>query len=187
MIAAIGPDKINGLPAHVLLLHVVVVLVPLTAVCLLASAWWPAARRRLGVVTPLLALIVLVFVPITVSAGEWLLAHLGGESPLLARHARLGHGLLPWAIALFVVSVLVWAWHRFGASRPAEPDAEAPPSGSGGTAVLTRRSAVSTRQSVAIGVVLAVLATVIAVGSVVDVYRIGDSGAKAVWSGTAQG
>jgi len=32
--------------------------------------------------------------------------------------------------------------------------------------------------------VLAVLSVVVAVGSVVQVYRIGDSGAKAVWQGS---
>jgi len=68
------PTSIHGLPAHVLLVHAVVMVVPLTALLLLASAWWPAARRKLGFCTPLLALIAVVHVPITTHAGEWLRA-----------------------------------------------------------------------------------------------------------------
>ncbi|MFZ2177676.1 MAG: hypothetical protein WAW17_27340 [Rhodococcus sp. (in: high G+C Gram-positive bacteria)] len=37
----------NGLPAHVLLVHFVVVLAPLTAILLILCALWPAARRRM--------------------------------------------------------------------------------------------------------------------------------------------
>ena len=36
---------IHGLPSHVLLVHFVVVLVPLTAVLEIACALWPAVRR----------------------------------------------------------------------------------------------------------------------------------------------
>lgn len=39
-------STINGLPAHVLLVHAVVVLVPLTAIMLVLAAFWPSARRR---------------------------------------------------------------------------------------------------------------------------------------------
>ena len=36
---------INGLPAHVLFVHVLVVLAPLTALLEIACAVWPAVRR----------------------------------------------------------------------------------------------------------------------------------------------
>ena len=39
-------STVNGLPAHVLLVHAVVVLVPLTSLLLVLVAVWPAARRR---------------------------------------------------------------------------------------------------------------------------------------------
>jgi hypothetical protein len=61
--------EFNGLPVHILLVHLVVVLVPATALCLLLTAFWPAARRRLGFVTPLLALLALIAVPFTRAAG----------------------------------------------------------------------------------------------------------------------
>jgi hypothetical protein len=39
---------INGLPAHVLLAHAIVVLLPLSAVLLVLTALWAPARRRLA-------------------------------------------------------------------------------------------------------------------------------------------
>ncbi|WP_006243300.1 hypothetical protein [Mycolicibacterium tusciae] len=40
-------STLDGLPAHVLLVHFVVVLAPMTAVLLVVCAVWPAAQRRL--------------------------------------------------------------------------------------------------------------------------------------------
>lgn len=40
-------STLDGLPAHVLLVHFVVVLAPMTAVLLVVYAVWPAAQRRL--------------------------------------------------------------------------------------------------------------------------------------------
>ena len=37
----------NGLPAHVLLVHFIVVLAPLTAVLATVCTFWPTARQRL--------------------------------------------------------------------------------------------------------------------------------------------
>ena len=39
---------VNGLPAHVLLVHAIVVLLPLAALLLVLTAVWPAARSRLA-------------------------------------------------------------------------------------------------------------------------------------------
>ncbi|MEV5843934.1 DUF2231 domain-containing protein [Streptomyces sp. NPDC051985] len=157
-------STVNGLPAHVLLVHIVVVLVPLTALALIAAALWPRAARRLGVLLPVLAFVALVSVPLTTQAGEWLERHVGDDA-LVRRHTELGDGLLPWALGLFLLATLVW-W----ATR--RPD--------GG-----RLSALPVR--IAVGA----LSVAVAAGAVVDVYRIGDSGAKAAWHDaydkTAQG
>lgn len=161
-------NLINGLPAHVLLVHVVVVLVPLTALALVASALWPPAARRLGVLLPLLALVSLVSVPLTTHAGEWLEAHVE-SSALVRRHTELGDGLLPWALGLFVLAAVVW-WtgQRAGASPAVAVEGD-------GAGPATRWAATPVR------VVVAVLSLAVAAGAVVDVYRIGDSGAKAAW------
>ncbi|MGV9992277.1 DUF2231 domain-containing protein [Streptomyces sp. NPDC003374] len=152
---------INGLPAHVLLVHVVVVLVPLTALALVVGAVWPRAARRLGPLLPLLALVTLVSVPLTTEAGEWLERHVA-DGPLVRRHAELGDGMLPWALGLFVLAAGVWWLTR----RASAPQREGRPAAR--TATVLRAAA-------------AVLSVVVAAGAVVDVYRIGDSGAKAAW------
>ena len=48
--------EINWLPAHILLVHLVVVAVPAAALLTCLSVLWPSARLRLGSVTPLVAL-----------------------------------------------------------------------------------------------------------------------------------
>jgi len=104
---------INGLPAHALLVHAVVVLLPLAALAVVLHAVWPEARRRLGIVTPLLCLAVLVLVPLTTNAGEDLEKALGGSNPLIDRHAELADQLLPWTIALAVAGVGQWVIGRW--------------------------------------------------------------------------
>lgn len=63
-----GLDLINGVPAHVLFVHVVVVLIPLTALALVLCAVWPSVMRRFGLALPVLALVSLVSVPLTTDA-----------------------------------------------------------------------------------------------------------------------
>jgi predicted membrane protein DUF2231 len=163
------PTEINGLPAHVLLIHAVVVLVPVAALVLIGQAWSKPVRRWAGVGGPLLCLGALIMVPITVNAGEWFRDHLPpalASSAPVRKHAELGDDLLPWVIAMFVLSVAVWLLARRTAEA-AEP------------VVLP-----ATAGTAAIQVVVAVLATVAAVGAVVQTARIGDSGAQAVWKGS---
>ena len=159
--AAESPLQVAGLPLHQLIVHAVVVLTPLTVLALLLGAIWPAARRRLGIVTPLGALVVLVLVPITVAAGESL-AEMMGPIPAVERHEALGRMLLPWAIALFVVAAGQWSWFRWGDAR-------------------VRRRSTAAARAVVLG--LAAASVVVGVGTVVVLVLIGDSGARAVWGG----
>lgn len=101
------PTKIDGLPAHVLLVHAVVVLVPLAALMTIVSALWPRARRWLGIATPIAAFAAMVLVPITTHAGEWLRDRVPSNA-LVLRHAELGDQLLPFAIGTFVLATIVW-------------------------------------------------------------------------------
>jgi hypothetical protein len=162
------PVKINGLPAHILLIHVVIILVPLAAVMLVASATWPAARAKLGFLTPAVALVALVFVPITMNAGKWLRDHLqgnfGNTDPRVIRHTHLGYHLWPWALALFLVAAALWLLNR-------RYELSWRPTGS------TARMALP----VWVTALVAVAAIVVSVGAVVELYRIGDSGSKAEW------
>lgn len=156
---------INGLPAHVLLVHAVVVLVPLSALTLVICALWPQAARRLGLALPLLALVTLATVPLATQAGEWLERHVDSD-PLVRRHAELGDGMLPWALGLFVLAAGVW-WISRRTGAPQSRELSGARSGARSGSVLY--------------VAAAVLSVVVAAGAVVDVYRIGDSGAKAAW------
>lgn len=157
-----GVNEINGLPAHILLIHLVVIGIPVAGLLTVLSALWPAARRRLGISTPVVALLALICVPITTDAGEWLQDRVYGgfTNPLIVRHAELGDELLPWAIGLFVVATAAWGLPVLAARW-------------GGRAVL-----VSVGARAGVGVLAVVLAAV----AVVQVYRIGDTGAEAAWS-----
>jgi hypothetical protein len=170
---------INGLPAHVLLVHVVVVLIPLSAVLLVLVAVWPSARRRLDVLTAVLAVLALIAVPITTAAGDWLEQRLP-RTPLLRVHTHLGDTMLPWAIALALVAVLVLVRSRRLARRasaggePANVEIREPHQ---------HQHQRPGRREQLTGIAVAVVAVAVAVGSMVTVYRIGDSGAQAAWTG----
>jgi len=157
------PTTINGLPAHVLLVHVVVVMVPLASLLVVLAEVWPAFRRRAGIVVPLVALVALASVPVTKEAGEWLVRRVQ-PTALVFKHAQLADGLLPWVFGVFAVAAVGWGLRtwltRTGRSEKA------------GTAL-----------RVVVPVVLAVAALVVATGAVVETYRIGDSGAQAAWHG----
>lgn len=162
------PTVIHGLPAHVLLIHLVVVLVPTAALLLIAQAWSKAIRRWAGIGGPLLCLGALVMVPVTTNAGKWLRNHLNPQlrdSPAVVRHAHLGNQLLPYVAGMFLLSCAVWFLSRRTAE--AREAVVLPP----------------TAGAAAVQVIVAVLATVVAVGAIVQTYRIGDSGAQAVWKG----
>ncbi|MDX3458911.1 hypothetical protein PV396_44525 [Streptomyces sp. ME02-8801-2C] len=100
--------------------------------------------------------------PVDTHAGEWLEEHVGSD-PLVRKHAELGDGLLAWALGLFVISAVVWWTARRSASA------------------VDGTSGVSWAQPVLLRGVVVVLSLAVAVGAVTDVYRIGDSGAKAAW------
>jgi hypothetical protein len=106
----------NGLPAHALLVHLVVVLLPLTSVMAILGSVWPTAQRKFGFLTPLAALGGVVVVPITIQAGLQLASalHMGAA---IAEHEMLGKRVLPFAIALFVTTAAQWGYLRFVTRR----------------------------------------------------------------------
>jgi hypothetical protein len=154
--------EFDGLPLHILLVHFVVVLLPLSALCTVASAAWPAARRRLGVVTPLLTVLMMVLVPLTIDAGQWLEDRVV-VTPLIRQHVELGNTLYPWTVALFVVAVLEWGWFFFFDRVKA-------------------RFRAPRRIRRIVLVIAIVIAVAVAAGVLTDVVLIGEAGARAVWS-----
>ncbi|CAQ00462.1 DUF2231 domain-containing protein [Clavibacter sepedonicus] len=165
--------QINGLPLHPLIVHFVVVAFPTAALLILVSALWPAFARRLGIITPLVALASLIAVPLATSSGENLEEKVGAN-PVLEVHTELGDTLLPWAVAVFVVAVAQWLWiRRLAAQEPRRPGRDARP--------------IPRSRHVAVTAVLAVAVAVSSVGAIVTTVRIGESGARAVWSDSAAG
>lgn len=148
---------INGMPAHALLLHVVVVLAPLTALLLIACALWPPARRRLVWLNLALTVAVLVLTPLTTKTGEWLYNQRSEHSAILQTHAQRAEWAKYIAIALFVVAVLQ-VFQHWRESRSSEPKR-------------------------ALALAAGVLALVVGVASIVGVMMIGDAGAQSVWGG----
>ena len=150
------PETVFGLPTHAIVVHATVVLLPLAALVVLLHAFWPAARRRLGIVTPLLAGVALVLVPLSTESGESL-EHSVGENALVERHAELADGMLPWAIGLFVVAAGLW--------------------------LLDRRRAHVDHRARWLPIVASVLAVVAVAGTVQQIVRVGHAGAEATWNG----
>jgi hypothetical protein len=159
-------QTVNGLPAHVLLVHAIVVLLPLSAALLVLTALWPAAGRRLAGPNAILSLLVVVLVPITTSAGEWLERRLS-PNPLIQQHAELGDTAIYAAIGVAAMAVVLWWRQRESTGRTPAKRTFLAPASNALTATLT------------------VVAVLVAGAAVYDVVRIGDSGAKASWNNWA--
>ncbi|WIY00748.1 hypothetical protein QRX60_42955 [Amycolatopsis mongoliensis] len=172
---------VNGLPAHILLVHAIVVLLPLAALVLVLSAVWPAARAKLAGPNAILSVLVVILVPITTEAGEWLERRVASTAAVRT-HTELGDTALFVAIPVAVLALLVW-WRRRESLRDQAADPDSAAAGTGSTAVATRRRTFLAPASTAVTVVLSVLAVVAAGAACYDVYRIGDSGAQATWQG----
>ena len=99
-------STVNGLPAHVLLIHFIVVLAPLTAALLILCALWPAARRRLLWLVMGLAVTTALLTPLTTEAGEWLKQRTD-PSPLLDAHTELGDTMVYFVVALVAAAALL--------------------------------------------------------------------------------
>ena len=160
-------DLINGLPVHALVVHAVVVLLPLACLGTIAIAVRPSWRHRYGVLVVACAAVSTALIPVATSSGEALETHVGNPG----EHAELGDQLIWFAIPLLVLSLaLVWLDRR-------RSGAASETSGRAGT--VAARPSTGTR-------VVAVLALVAALATSVQVYRVGDSGARAAWSDRVQ-
>lgn len=168
------PSTILGLPAHPLIVHAVVVLVPLAALLLGASAVSARFRHWARYASPATALLGLVMVPLATSSGENLERNVE-QTAQLREHTQLGDTLLPFMVVVTVLAfALAWFELRGGVGgRGGRGGAE------GSQGVLARLGSPTVLR------VVAVLGVVAALGTLVQVGRIGHSGAQSVWSGTS--
>jgi uncharacterized membrane protein len=146
-------DLVNGVPIHPLVVHGVVVLLPLAILGTIAIVVRPAWRLPYGWLVVACAAVATAMLPVATSSGEALEKHVGDPGD----HAELGDQLIWFAIPLLVlVLALVLLERRRAAGKPAV-----------GPSVLPAA--------------IAGLAVVAALATGVQVYRVGDSGARAVW------
>ncbi|MGY5036507.1 hypothetical protein ACWC9U_38160 [Streptomyces sp. 900116325] len=86
----------------------------------------------------------------------------------------MGSGLTPWTIALFVLTVAVWLLGRAGRRRERGRSGAADGPTEGRVSAVARLTS-----SVAVRVAVLVITLLVAVGAVIDVYRIGCEGGLA--------
>jgi H+/Cl- antiporter ClcA len=148
---------IFGLPLHVLMVHAVVVLVPLAAVGGVAISALRWARRRYASLVVVGAFAAAVSSFVAQQAGEDFQRSFSRPTATMLRHFALGDGLTLWVVGLFVgtAAVLLAQW-------------------------LADRQDSRARPVLIAGVVVTVVCAVV---SVIQVIRIGHSGAVAVWGG----
>ncbi|HEY3671225.1 MAG TPA: DUF2231 domain-containing protein [Acidimicrobiia bacterium] len=159
-------DSLFGLPAHPLLVHIPVVLIPLGAAGAVLMLW-PRLRRALGWWVCAIVVVAGIATQLAISSGQSLEEYVR-ESDLVREHARIGENIRPWLLLMFVALLGVMLVDQAMRRRAAR--AEGRPEG---------------RDLLQIaGVVLSALSIVFAAVSVYWVYRIGHSGSKAVWHST---
>ena len=149
-------QSLFGLPAHPLIVHAAVVLLPLAAICTVVTAVAPRTRRHFAPVALGLAAVSTLAVRLAEGSGESLEERVD-RSALVAAHTAQAERVFPWAIALTLVAAAVTAAAWVVRSYPK----------------LSPRTVTAA---------LVLMAAIAGVGSTWTVIEVGHSGAKATWS-----
>lgn len=149
-------DTLFGLPAHPLVVHAAVVLLPIAAIALVVVAAIPRARRLYGPIVLGVAIAATIAVGLAQQSGESLQGDVD-KTELVEEHTEQGETVLPWAIGVTVVSALV----------AAEP--------------YTRKRLESLSPRV-VTAVLVGASLIVGVGATWTVIEVGHSGATSVWN-----
>lgn len=145
-----------GLPAHPLVVHAAVVLLPIVALAVAAAPFFADYRAKFAKVLVIASALAVILGLIASNSGEGLEHALGEEgNALLEKHAELGDTISIFTVSTLLAAALIW-WMQSKANA--------------GTAV---------SKSLSTGI--AALAVVAGVATTVQVVLIGHSGAKTVW------
>jgi hypothetical protein len=109
-------DEIFGLPVHVLVVHAAVVLLPLSALCVVALAVVPSWRRVYGLPVLVLASAATLSAPVAQLSGKWLRDQLGYQ-PAAFRHGILGDDMFWYALVFWILTVLLVVLDRTHGTR----------------------------------------------------------------------
>jgi hypothetical protein len=173
------PTFVFGLPLHVLVVHAVVVLLPISVLGAIVVTVVPRLRERWGWPAVALAIVATACIPVATSSGEGL-EHRLPRTPALETHTHLGDELLPFAALMTIALLGLMLIER--TRRRSAAATESGPSPAGSTTMTASRTSLLTGRAAGVG--LACLVLVFAVVSAVQVSRIGDSGARAAWGDT---
>ena len=149
-------DTVQGLPVHALVVHAVVVLVPLSAVGVVAISLVPRWRERYGVLVLLLSTAALALVPVATRSGNSLEERINAGGVVARQiddHREIAELVLWPTLAMWVLAVVL--------------------------VLMTRQRRDGTAVKLVAG--LAVVAALLAGAAVV---RAGHLGSTAVWSCT---
>lgn len=159
--------KLFGLPAHPLLVHLPVVLVPMAAIGAILIAVRPSWRSRFGVLVAVVSGIALAGIQFAIGSGEALEERVQ-ETAAVERHTELAD-MTRLSVLVFFLAVTAFVvydrrrLHRAIATGPGTPAAAGPSRLAMGLAAVT--------------IVTSLLATA-------AVVRAGHTGAEAVWERT---
>jgi hypothetical protein len=168
-------DTIAGLPVHILVIHVVVVLGPIAALMAIAYAVRPAWRARLRMPLSVLAVLTGLAGLVAGESGETLERRVkaadGSDAAAMAvLHAHTEAGDLAKVVCLaFMVVTLALVWTLL------KPPAHTPNSGE-------RAGARGPLAAVAVGALV-----LMSLGTLYSVTVTGHTGAKAAWADQVQG
>lgn len=186
-------DELFGLPAHPLLVHIPVVIIPL-ALLAAVLALWPRTRRHAALAAAALALVGAVGAVLAAGAGETLEDDVR-ETELVEEHVEQGDrvelpalafGALAIAGAVTVEAARRSRRHTEGAVTPTTsptPSADDQPRRGGTTTMATTLQAPARAVRPAAGLATALLALSVLAGAVATytVVQAGHSGAESVW------
>lgn len=158
---AVEIEELFGLPAHPLVVHAAVVLLPLAAIATVVCAAVPRARRHYAPVALAVALAATLAVALAQGSGEELEEQVD-ETELVEEHTEQGERVLPWSIAVTAGAAMVTAIPAFARRRP---NASSRP----------------------VTAVVLALSLVVGVGATWTVIDVGHSGAKATWDDVGEG
>jgi uncharacterized BrkB/YihY/UPF0761 family membrane protein len=155
--------ELFGLPAHILLLHAIVIFAPVAGLLALAYSWVPRVRKYIGWALFGLAVLNVPLAWITKESGEEF-EELRPENSLVEAHAELGDALPLIAGVFLIAVVLLFLTYDSLALRIMPWLAK-------------------TRAVPAVRIIVSVLASVVAIWLIYQTIVTGHSGALAVWNG----
>lgn len=156
-------NELFGLPAHILLLHAIVIFAPVAGLLALTYSWVPQVRKYIGWALFALAVLNVPLAWITKESGEQF-EEQRPENNLVEVHAALGDSLPLIAVLFLVAAVLLFLTYD-------------------GLALRLMPWLAKARAVPAVRIIVSVLASAAAIWFIYQTIVTGHSGAVAVWNG----